>query len=107
MEVQEEKYEDEEREAKELKESQHPPNLILDRDETELDNIDVDLMNADCMGIDYDLLSKEDHSTSNSTTIASTPMETSIEEFLKKDEQTEKDSTPNPMVNDSLIHPNW
>ena len=28
-------------------------------------------------------------------------METSTEEFLEKDEQTEKDSTSNPMVNDS------
>ena len=31
----------------------------------------------------------------------STPTETFTEEFLEKDEQTEKDSTPNPMVNDS------
>ena len=63
--------------------------------------MDVDVMKEDCMGIDYNLLSKEDHSTSNSTTIASTPTETSTKEFLEKDEQTEKDSTPNPMVNDS------
>ena len=28
-------------------------------------------------------------------------METSTKEFLGKDEQTEKDSTPNPMLNDS------
>jgi hypothetical protein len=35
----EENYEDEERE---LKEAQHPPSLILDQDEIELDNMDVD-----------------------------------------------------------------
>ena len=69
--------------------------------EAELDNMDVDVMKEDCMGIDYNLLSKDDHSTSNSTTIASTPTKTSTEEFLEKDEQTEKDSIPNPMVNDS------
>ena len=40
-EVEEENYEDEEREAEELKEAQHPPSLILDQDETELDNMDV------------------------------------------------------------------
>ena len=39
--MEEENYEDEERE---LKEDQHPPNLILDQDETELDNMDVDGM---------------------------------------------------------------
>ena len=38
-EVEEENYEDEERE---LKEFQHPPSLILDQDETKLDNMDVD-----------------------------------------------------------------
>ena len=58
-------------------------------------------MKEECMGIDYNLLSKEEHSTSNSTTIASTPTKTSTEEFLEKDEQTEKDSIPNPMVNNS------
>ena len=40
-EVEEENYEDEERE---LKETQHPPRLILDQDETKLDNMDVDGM---------------------------------------------------------------
>ena len=59
--------------------------------------MDVDVMKEDCVGIDYNLWSKEDHST----TIASTPTKTSTEEFLKKDEQNEKDSIPNPMVNDS------
>ena len=49
--------------------------------------------------IDSYLLTKEDHSTSNSTTIASTLTETTIREFLEKDEQIEKDSTLNPMVN--------
>ena len=53
------------------------------------------------MWIDYSLLSKEDHSTSNSTTIASTPNETFTKEFLEKDEQTKEDSTLNPTVNDS------
>ena len=84
--VGEENYEDEERDNEELKEAQHPPNLILDRDETKLDNINVDVMKEDCMGIDYNLLSKKDHSTSNSTTIASTQTETSTKEFLEKDE---------------------
>jgi len=129
--VEEENYEDEERE---LKEAEHPPNLILDQDETELDNMDVDGMEEenhkdeeseveeliesnhppslildqdeaemddteDCIEIDSYLLSKEDHSTSNPTTIASTITETTIGEFLEKDEQIEKDSTPNPMAN--------
>ena len=89
--MEEENYEDEEREAEELKETQHPPCLILDQDETELDNMDFDVIKEDCMGIDYNLFSKEDNSTSNSTTIASTPTETSIEEFLKKDKENEKD----------------
>ena len=63
--------------------------------------MDADVMKEDCMGIDYNLLSKEYHYTSNSTIIASTPMKTSTGEFLEKDEQTKKDSTPNPMVNES------
>ena len=62
--------------------------------------MDVDVMKEYCMGIDYNLWSEEDRSTSNSTTITSTPMETSTEEFLEKNEQIEKDSIPNPMVND-------
>ena len=53
----------------------------------------------DCIEIDSDHLTKENHSTSNSTTIASTFTKTTIGEFLKKDEQIEKNSTPNPMVN--------
>ena len=57
-EVEEENYEDEEREAEELKKAQHPPSLILDQDETELDNMDFDAMKEDCMEIDYNLLSK-------------------------------------------------
>ena len=89
--MEEENYEDEEGEAKELKESEHPPNLNLVLDETEFANMDVDVMKEDCMGIDYNILSKEDHSTSNSTTIASTKTKTSTEEFLEKDEQNEKD----------------
>ena len=99
--MEEENYEDEEGEAEELKEIEHPPNLNLVWDETELDNMDVDVMEEDCMGIDYNLWSEEDHSTSNYTTIASTPTQTSTEEFLEMDEQNEKDSIPNPMVNDS------
>ena len=86
-----ENYEDEEGEVEELKEAQHPPSLILYQDETELDNMDVDVMKEDCMGIDYNLLSKAYHSTSNSTTIVSTTIEASTEEFLEKDEQTKKD----------------
>ena len=39
--VEEENYEEEERE---LEEPQHPPSLILDQDETKLDNMDVDGM---------------------------------------------------------------
>jgi hypothetical protein len=130
--VEEENYEDEERE---LKESQHPPSLILDQDEIKLDNMDIDEMEEenyedkeseveeliegnhppnfipdqdevemddmeDCIEIDSYLLNKEDISISTSTTISSTLMETTIEEFLKKDEQIEEDSTPNPMVTD-------
>jgi hypothetical protein len=66
-----------------------------------LDNIDVDVMKEDCVGIDYSLWSKEWHSTSNPTTIASTLTKTSTEEFLEKGEESEKYSTINPMVNDS------
>ena len=95
--MEEENYEDEEREVEELKESEHPPSLNLDWDEIELDNIDVDVMKEDYVGIDYILWSKESHYTA----IYSTPTETSTKEFLEKDEQNEKDSIPNPMVNDS------
>ena len=130
--MEEENYEDEERE---LKESQHPPSLILDQDETKLDNMDVDEIEEekhedeeseveelikgnhppnfipdqdeaemddmeDCIEIDPYLLNKEDLSISTSTTIASTLTKTTIGEFLDKDEQIEKESTPNPMVND-------
>ena len=86
-EVEEENYEDEEGEIEELKESNHPPILNLVWDETELDNMDVDVMKEDCVGIDYNLWRKEDHSTSNSTTISSTQMETSTKEFPEKDDQ--------------------
>ena len=92
--MEEENHEDEVSEVEELRESDHPPNLILDQDEAELDDME------DCIDIDSYLLSKENHSTSTSTRIASTLMETTIGEFLDKDEQIEKDSTPNPMVND-------
>ena len=51
--VEEENYEDEEREAEELKKSEHPPILNLVWDETGLDNMDVDVMKEDCLGIDY------------------------------------------------------
>ena len=53
----------------------------------------------DCIEIDPYLLNKE-LSISTSTTISSTLTETPIEESLNKDEQIEKESTPNPMVND-------
>ena len=53
--VEEENYVDDEREAGELKEVQHPPNLILDQDETELDNMDVDVMKEDFVVIYYNL----------------------------------------------------
>ena len=91
--MEEENHEDEESEVEGLRESNHPPSLILDQDEADLDDMEY------CIEIDSYLLSKHDHSTSTSTTIASTLMETTIEEFLEKDEQLEKDSTPNPMVN--------
>jgi hypothetical protein len=58
-----------------------------------------DVMREDCVGIDYNLWSKEDPSTSKTTTIASTPMETSIEGFLEKDKENEKDSTISHTVN--------
>ena len=92
-EIEEENHENEESEVEELIEDNHPPNFILDHDDTELDNME------DCIEIDSYLLSKEDHSTSKSTTIDSTLMEKTIGEFLEKDDQIEKDSTPNPMVN--------
>jgi hypothetical protein len=130
--VEEENYEDEERE---LKESQHPPYLILNQHEIKLYNMDVDEMEQgnhedeeseveglieenhppnfipdqdkakmddmeDCIEIDSYLLNEEKLSISTSTTISSTLTETTIEEFLDKDEQIEKESTSNPMVND-------
>ena len=78
--MEEENYEDEESEVEELRESDHPPSLILDQDEAEMDDME------NCIEIDSYLLSKEDHSTSNSTTISSTLMETTTREFLEKDE---------------------
>lgn len=112
-EVEEENYENEELEVEEFKESNHPPNLNLVWDEIELGNMDVNVMKEECVGIDYSLWSKEDLYTSNYTTIASTIREISTEEFLEKDEQIEKDSTSNPMVNDSsnpyklVMYPNY
>ena len=61
--------------------------------------MDDDVIKEDYVRIDYNLQIKEALSTSNPTTISSTPTQTSIEEFLKKDEENEKDSTINPMVN--------
>ena len=97
--MKEENHDDKESEVEELIEGNHPPNFILDHNEAELDDIE------DCIEIDPSILNKEDHSTSTSTTIASTPTKTTIEEFLEKDEQIEKDSTHNPMVN-GLSNPN-
>ena len=93
-EIEEEKHEDEESEVEELIKCNHPPNFIPDQDEAEMDDME------DCVEIDPYLLNKEELSISTSTTISSTLTETTIEEFLDKDEQIEKDSTPNPMVND-------
>jgi hypothetical protein len=98
-EIEEEDHEDEESEVEELIEGNHPPNFILDHDETELDDME------DCIEIDYYLLNKEDHSTS--TTITPTLKETTIGEFLEKNEQIEKDSTPNPMLNDLSNPEKW
>ena len=56
--MEEENHEEEESEIKELREGNHPPSLILDKDEVELDDME------DCTEIDSYLLSKEDHSTS-------------------------------------------
>ena len=58
-------------------------------------------MKEACVGIDYNLCSKESPSTSKPTTITSTPTKTSNEEFLEKDKENEMDSTINHMVNDS------
>ena len=91
--MEQENHEDKESEVEELIEGNHPPNFILDQDEDELDDIE------DYIEIDSYLLNKEDHSTSTSTTITSTLTKITIGEFLKKNEQIEKDSTPNPMVN--------
>ena len=99
--MEEDNYEDEEGEEEELKQSVPPPNLKLVWDEIELDNMDDYVMKKYYMGIDYNLWRKEDHSSSNSTTIDSTPTKTSTEEFLEKDEENEKDLTINIMVNDS------
>ena len=49
----------------------------------------------DCIEIDSYLFNKEELSISTSTLT-----ETTIEEFLDKDEQIEKESTPNHMVSD-------
>ena len=92
--IEEENYEHEEGKVEELIEGNHPPNFILDQDKDEMDDME------DCIKIDPYLLNKEDLSISTSTTIASTLTETTIGEFLDKDEQIKKDSTPNPMVND-------
>ena len=98
-EIEEEKHEDEESEVEELIKCNHPPNFIPDQDEVEMDDME------DCVEIDPYLLNKEDLSISTSTTIASTLTKTTIGEFLEKDEQIEKDLTPNPMVNE--IQTNW
>lgn len=57
--MEEENYEDEEGEAKGLKESEHPPNLNLIWEETKLDNMDDDVMKEDCVGIDIKFGSKK------------------------------------------------
>ena len=62
-------------------------------DDTELDNMDDDVIKEAYVGIDYNFCRKEAPSALNPTTIASTPRETSIEEFLEKDKENEKDST--------------
>ena len=54
----------------------------------------------DCIEIDSYLFNKEELSISTSTTISPTLTEMAIEEFVDKDEQIEKESTPNHMVND-------
>ena len=91
-EIEEEKHEDKESEVEELIKGNHPPNFIPDQDVAEMDDME------DCIEIDSYLLNK-DLSISTSTTIASTLTKTTIREFLDNDEQIEKDSTPNPMVN--------
>ena len=71
-EMQEKNNEDEESEVEELRESNHPPSLILDQDEAELGDME------DCIEIDSYLLNKEELYISTSTTISSTLMETTI-----------------------------
>jgi hypothetical protein len=93
-EIKKKKYEDEESEVEELIKGNHLPNFIPDQDKAKMDDME------DCMEIDSYLFNKEELSISTSTTISSTLMEATIEEFLDKDEQIEKESTPNPMVND-------
>ena len=61
--VEEDNTEDEKGEAEELKEGEHPPNLNFIWDETELDNMDVNVVKEDCVGTNYCLWNKEDHST--------------------------------------------
>lgn len=93
-EIEEKKHEDEESEVEELIKGNHPPNFIPDQDKAKMDDME------DCIEIDSYLFNKEEISISTSTTISSTLTETTIEEFLNKNEQIEKESTPNPMVND-------
>jgi hypothetical protein len=83
--VDEDNNEDEKGEAEELKEGEHPPNLNFVWDDTELDNMDDDVMKEACVGVDYNLWRKESPSTLNPTTMSSTPTEISTEEFIEKD----------------------
>jgi hypothetical protein len=84
-EIEEEKHEDEESEVEELIKGNHPSNFIPNQDEAEMDDME------DCIEIDPYLLNKEDLSISTSTTISSSLTETTIKEFLNKDEQIEKE----------------
>ena len=93
-EMEQENHEDKESEVEGLIEGNGPPKFILDQDKAKMDDME------DCIEIDPYLLNKEDLSISTSTTISSTSTKTTIEEFLDKDEQIEKESTPNPMIND-------
>ena len=90
-----------EAEAEELKKGEHPPNLNLVWDETELDNMDDDVMEEACVGIDCNLWSKGTSSTSKPATIASTSKETSTRKSPEKDKENENDSTANHTVIDS------
>ena len=58
-EIQKEDQEDEKEEAEEEEEAKHSSNLHLIWDDTELDDIDDDIMEEACVGNDYNMRSRD------------------------------------------------